>query len=559
MPSNVKSTCSGGSQGPVSARDVEKVDDKSAQTASEKLDIEHVRVDDDPRKWSNLRKTGILSVIVCATMVSALGVNILNPAIKQVENDLRATSGEISLTLSIFTVGQGIVPPLWTALSEIKGRKLVYVLSLAIALVGCIVAAVAKSIGVLIGMRAIQAVGTSSVMAIGAATLADIFEPFERGTKLGIYYAAPLIGPSLGPILGGLLTQAFGWRALFWSLAADIVANLVFFVFFFHETFRKERSLTYQRVLASRRCAASKQSSVVTESDPAHKLDNKSNGEAKVTPGEAPGTPSGTAVTVASPKAETEISLSFKDVNPFPPLLLVLNRRNNIATLFLALGLFCAFTTTLTYTSARLLGNQYNYDALKIGLVLVSYGAGCMLGSILGGRWSDQTLRRLTDANDGHCLPEARSYRSYVASNPKSQLTYQMRLESTKPAMVFLPLSVIAYAWLAQEHIHVASLCTALFFIGFFTTWIYSSTVAYIVDANPGRSSAAVATNSCFRGVAAFVFTEIAVPLQDSLGDGGVYTLLAGILVLCELVILLVRLRGGTWREAADEREKSKS
>ena len=82
-------------------------------------------------------------MIVCATMVSVLGVNILNresldsstmvtallnlisleAAIKKVENDLRATSGEISLTLSIFTVTQGAVPPLWTALSEIKGRK----------------------------------------------------------------------------------------------------------------------------------------------------------------------------------------------------------------------------------------------------------------------------------------------------------------------------------------------------------------------------------------------------------------------------------------------------
>ena len=89
--------------------------------------------------------------------------------------------------------------------------------------------------------------------------------------------------------------------------------------------------------------------------------------------------------------------------------------------------------------------------------------------------------------------------------------------------------------------------------------WIYSSTVAYIVDANPGRSSSAVATNSFFRGVAAFLFTEAAVPLQDSLGDGGLYTLWAGILALCELVILLVRLRGGTWREAADEQEESKS
>jgi hypothetical protein len=89
--------------------------------------------------------------------------------------------------------------------------------------------------------------------------------------------------------------------------------------------------------------------------------------------------------------------------------------------------------------------------------------------------------------------------------------------------------------------------------------WIYSSTAAYIVDANPGRSSAAVAMNSFFRGVAAFVLTEAAVPLQESLGDGGLYTLWAGILVLCELVILLVRSHGGAWREAGEESEKHQS
>jgi len=103
------------------------------------------------------------------------------------------------------------------------------------------------------------------------------------------------------------------------------------------------------------------------------------------------------------------------------------------------------------------------------------------------------------------------------------------------------------------------SLCIALFFIGFFSIWIYSITLAYIVDSNIGRSSEAVATNSFFRGFAAFVFTEAAVPLQDSLGDGGMYTLWAGILVLCELLFLIVRLRGGAWREAADECERSQS
>ena len=157
-------------------------------------------------------------------------------------------------------------------------------------------------------------------MALGAATLADIYDPFERGTKLGIYYAAPLLGPSLGPILGGVLTQAFSWRATFWFLAADLGANLVLFVFFYRDTFRKERSLTYQRVLASRRRAASKRSSVV--SDPAHELNDKSSREV-----------TDTAATVASPQVVTEIALSFKDVNPFPPLLLVLRRRNNVLAL----------------------------------------------------------------------------------------------------------------------------------------------------------------------------------------------------------------------------------
>jgi hypothetical protein len=149
-----------------------------------------------------------------------------------------------------------------------------------------------------------------------------------------------------------------------------------------------------------------------------------------------------------------------------------------------------------------------------------------------------------------------------------------MRLESTKPAMVFLPLLAIAYAWFAQKRMHVTSLCTALFLIGFFTTYVnthcrFDNTRIQMDIFEHGRIhrrfqsrpllGTVVAMNSCFRGVAAFVFTEANVPLQELLGDGGLYTLWAGILVLCELVILPVRSCGGAWREAADEREKHQS
>ena len=87
-------------------------------------------------------------------------------------------------------------------------------------------------------------------------------------------------------------------------------------------------------------------------------------------------------------------------------------------------------------------------------------------------------------------------------------------------------------------------------------SWIYASALAYIVDANPGSSSESIAINTCFRGVSAFIFMEVAVPLQDSIGDGGLYSLWAGLLVLCELLLLLVRVRGGTWRVNAEERKK---
>ena len=68
MTSNGASTCSNGFQSPVSERDAEKVDNTGAKAASDSFDIEHVHVDDDPRKWSNMRKVGsTFATIDCVT------------------------------------------------------------------------------------------------------------------------------------------------------------------------------------------------------------------------------------------------------------------------------------------------------------------------------------------------------------------------------------------------------------------------------------------------------------------------------------------------------------
>lgn len=427
---------------------------------------------------------------------------------------------------------------------------MVYLLSVALFTLGSAIVAVSRTIGLVIGMRILQGAGSSAVIAIGAATLADIYEPHQRGTMMGVYYSAPLLGPSLGPIIGGALAQGLGWRAIFWFLV--IWGGVIFsaFLFLFKDTFRKERSTTYQNVLKRRireqqsseakdepRKISEKESQVNDEEqtnpkDIEAQMNSKDLG-AQTSSKDIEGQP-----TVIPASAIREVKLSMADVNPFPPYLLIISRKNNFAILIPS-GLLFAFSFSITYTCARTLSMHYNYDALKTGLVLLAYGVGSVTGSILGGRWSDRTLARLKAANGGSSFPE-------------------MRLESTKVAMVWLPLSVIGYAWVCQERVNVAAICVMLFLAGFLSIWIYTSTLAYIVDANTGRSSTAVATNSSFRGLSAFVAAEVAVPLQDSIGDGGLYTLWAGLLVIANCFILLVLYKGRKWREASAERERQK-
>ncbi|PCH40367.1 MFS general substrate transporter [Wolfiporia cocos MD-104 SS10] len=517
------------------------VEPQPAPKAQVKLDIEHAVVEDDPRKWSRTRKYVLVAMISAASMIAGLGANIYNPAISQIEADLHATASQLSLTLSLFILIQGGFPIFWSAISEIYGRKAVYLVSIAICTLGCIVAATAKTISILIGMRCLQAMGSSAVMSIGAATLADLYDPSERGTIMGIYYCAPLLGPSLGPIVGGALTQGFNWRATFWFLVIFTGLCTVSFIFF-KDTFRRERSLTYQSVLRRVREQEVKKQAQEKESDK-----EQDNDDAQTTVGhtekdkaadveEAKGAQDveAQAAPQATPPVK-EIKLSLTDVNPIRPIFHVLRRPNNVVIL-VASGLLFAFNYSITYTASRTLSDKYGYDALKVGLVLLAYGVGCLFGSILGGRYSDYVFAQLKARHGGKSYPE-------------------MRLQSTMLAMMFFPPSVVAYGWVCEKHVNVAAICVMLFLAGFFQICIYASTLAYIVDANVGRSSSAVASNSFFRGLFAFIATEIAVPLQDSIGDGGLYSLWAGLTAISELMILLVWWKGGQWREKAIARE----
>ncbi|KAJ1303446.1 hypothetical protein OPQ81_011636 [Rhizoctonia solani] len=490
------------------------------------FDIEHQPVDDDPRLWSKRRKILIVTIIAFATLAPTFSVNLYNPAFAQIKEELHATNNQIALSLALFILVQGNAPIIWSAISEFKGRKIVYIVSMVLFCVGSAICGAAKDMNVLIGMRILQAAGSSSVLNLGAGALSDLYDPHERGTMMGIYFAGPLLGPSIGPIIGGGLTAGFSWRATFWFLVIFAGVSLCTFVFL-PDTWRRERSTSYQ---TAKRRALKERARKSQAGTPTRSRVPSPTRSGTVTPTVCTNTPAGSiqghedkkgnsekeSNTITNDEHEKRVvrdedtKLSITDINPISPIWNVLKERTNLCMLFASALLFAyqyavAFTAALTFAAA-----PYNYSPIKVGLVLLSFGLGNIAGSILGGRWSDRVLSRLKAQNGGESVPE-------------------MRLQSTKPAMI-LPLFVVAYAWMCEKHVNIAGPVVLLFLSGFCAIWIYSSTLAYIVDANPGRASSAIAANSSFRGISGLIAAEVSIPLKNALGDGGLYIPLGGTL-----------------------------
>ncbi|GAA5899676.1 uncharacterized protein JCM6883_005950 [Sporobolomyces salmoneus] len=526
-------------------KDVEK------NTPSPVLDIEHLQVDDDPRLWSERKKNSVLAIVAFTAMGGTITASIYFPALESLQADLNASSSTLALTVSLFILGQGFFPQIWTAISEVSGRKPCYLSALVIYLVATAVASRASTISVFIAMRVLQALGSSAVLALGAGSLADIFDTHERGTKLGIFYSVPLVGPALGPILGGAITTAASWRSAFYFLLGYGAVCFVLMIFM-PNTFRKERSLAWRKAMErarhhdreERARAKASLPKFVEPTDPEKAVGREAvtkfvamhDGERRREDG-AQFTNLTKIKTGTIRSGDVKVKIHLRDINPFSASFSVLSSPANFLVLFYS-GLLFAAQYTISYTASRsFAADPYDYSALLVGCVLLSFGAGNVFGSVAGGRWSDMVLKKLKAKNGGKGEPE-------------------FRIKSTYSAMVLLPPLFVAYAWLVQYSVQIAGPVVILFFLGIVITFVYASTLAYVVDANPGRSTSAVAVNSMFRGVLACISSQVSEDIMNSVGNGAFYTGIAIILALGQLALLVVVGKGRAWREKSQRREE---
>ena len=115
-------------------------------------------------------------------------------------------------------------------IADIYGRKRIFTYGILTYTVASILSAIAASAAMLIASRVLQGIGGAMIFSTGVAILTSVFPAEERGKALGINVAAVYLGLSLGPFLGGLLTEHFGWRSIF---VLNVPLGLIIIAFIF--------------------------------------------------------------------------------------------------------------------------------------------------------------------------------------------------------------------------------------------------------------------------------------------------------------------------------------
>jgi len=173
-------------------------------------------VTDAPKTASVINRPAITACIILAVIMQALDTTIANVALPYMQGSVSASADQINWVLTSYIVAAAIMTPPSGFLANRFGRKRV----LMVAIVGFVVASVlcgmAQSLFEIVAFRFLQGFFGAALVPIAQSILLDIYTPEERGSAMAIFGVSVMVGPVLGPVIGGWLTDQFSWRWVFY-------------------------------------------------------------------------------------------------------------------------------------------------------------------------------------------------------------------------------------------------------------------------------------------------------------------------------------------------------
>ncbi|GAA5868162.1 hypothetical protein JCM1840_006163 [Sporobolomyces johnsonii] len=453
--------------------------------------------DDDqenPQNWSRPKRFFVAGQISVLTASVYMGSAIYTPGELSLMQDFGVSRTVSILGLTLFILGYGIGPMLWSPLQETPqlGRNPVYYITLAIFVLFQMPILVAPNYATIMIFRFLTGFFGSPCLATGGASMGDLFDPLHLPYALGIWAVGAVCGPILGPVLGGFAAQYKGWKWPIFELLWLSGFSLLLFTFTLPETYGP--TILYRRARRLRKLTGNDK--LMTRDE----LDMQ----------DSPGLLKTSAVTIT--RAFTLCA---------EPAVFFANLRSHVVSCE-DIGLVYAIFY-LWFEAFPIVFSQYHKFSLSISTLP-------FLGFYVTG-----TITFIV-----YCL-----YQKYhfiprlVASDMK--LRPEARLELALYGSLFIPISLFIFGWTGNSgstHWIGPTIGAALYFPGIF--YIFQCILLYLAQSYPTVAASIFASNDLVRSSLAAAFPLFGHAFFTNLGVGPACSLLAGISILMIIPLYLL-------------------
>lgn len=489
-------------------------EDKGVVTAAQAATVGETVPARQPYTIFTVAEQRLITVIMGMSMFfSPMTANVYFPVMPALASAMNVSIQKINITITAYIILQGISPLFVGDLADKVGRRPVYLLTFLVYISASLGLALNRSsYAALLALRTLQSAGCSATAAISYGVLADVATPAKRGHMLGMAMVVANTGPTLGPLLGGVIADRCGWNWVFWFLTILGAAFLLALVILLPETSRK--IVNNGSIPASRwnRPMLSLLAKYPRNTD--------------------------SKISLSSP-ASANTPLTFP--NPLPALRIVLQKDASLVLWISAIHYMAYYC--LQATMPDLFATRYDLDELQIGLTYLSIGLGVACGGFLNGKFMDVNYRRT--ARDIHFTID-----HVVGDDIRLFPIERARTRFAQPLIVLDAFLLIAYGWGCRYHAHLAIMLVLQFTLGLLQTCIVQTFNTLLVDIFPTNPSTASASGNITRCALSAAGIAAIQPLLEQLDYGWVFTLLAVLAgVTCISATALIRSKGMVWRQ----------
>ncbi|KAL5331419.1 hypothetical protein ACEPPN_000949 [Leptodophora sp. 'Broadleaf-Isolate-01'] len=514
-----------GSRSRIAERDGEDFEDTSSRpdyvrsSASSSYSLDKALPEPPYHVFTLAKKKQLVYIVSLAGLFSPLSSNIYFPALGQIATDLKTSISLISLTITVYMVVQGLAPSFWGPLSDTQGRRITFICTFAVYLLANVGLGFSNSFAALMVFRGIQAAGSAATISVGAGVIGDITTARERGGLIGVFGGIRMMGQSIGPVFGGIITQFLGFRSIFWFLFGLGSVALLLILLLLPETLR---SIAGNGTL---RLAGIHRPLIYTFSPPSDALIDR------------------------DPTPKKKVTLS-DIVAP----LKFLFEKDVFITLFFGSIVYTVWSM-VTSSTTSLFQSRFHLNDLQIGLAFLPNGAGCVAGSYLTGYLMDHDYHVIeSQYRTSRNIPED------TKLNKKDLVDFPIEKSRLRNIWwnVLIFIAATAGYGFSLNLDRIAIPLMLQFFIAYTATAVFSFNSALVIDLYPGASASATAVNNLMRCSVGAVGVAVVQIVIDGVGAGVTFLIFAAVTMGTSPLLVLEWLYGEGWRRERRERLKAK-